>query len=154
MSAISVVAMPVIDLQLRRHRLGDDVAEVRSDEDAEQQVAGQAGKTEAAEQIAGDPGAEQREAERERSACRCGGSGRDRVLEPRPQRRPSTPARRHESQPHHTIAVRDHHVPWSTELGDDFAANRPHHDNVQEDHRIGPDSSNNVERECDAKDSR
>ena len=36
MSAISVVATPVMNWSWRGHRFGDDVAEVRADEDAEQ----------------------------------------------------------------------------------------------------------------------
>ena len=67
-SAISVVAMPVITWSWPAIELGDDVAEVRPDEHAEQQIAGQPRQLEPAQDIAGDPGAKQREAERERGA--------------------------------------------------------------------------------------
>ena len=57
-------------LELAGHRLGDDVADVRTDDDAEQQVAGQPREVEAAEDVAGDPRADEREAKRERGAGR------------------------------------------------------------------------------------
>ena len=70
MSAISVVAMPVITWSCRGHRLGDDVARYGPIEQAEQQVAGQPRQVEPAQDVAGDPRAEQREAERQRRAGR------------------------------------------------------------------------------------
>ena len=63
------------DLELARHRLGDDVAEIGAGQHAEQQVAGEPRQVEAAEDVAGDPSAEQREAKRQRGA---GGSDVDR----------------------------------------------------------------------------
>jgi hypothetical protein len=60
------------DLQLSRHRRGNEVAEVRAGEHAEQQVAGDARQLEAAQQVARDPGAEQGEAKGEGRACRSG----------------------------------------------------------------------------------
>ena len=67
-NAISVVAMPVTTCSCAAI---DSVMTLPSwaDEHAEQEVAGQARQPETAQHIAGDPGADQREAERESSAC-------------------------------------------------------------------------------------
>ena len=58
------------ELKLPRHRFGDDVAEIRSDQQPEQQIAGQARQPEPPQKFSGDQRDDQREAERERRAAR------------------------------------------------------------------------------------
>ena len=53
------------DLQVARHRLADDVADVRPAQQAEHQVAGDARQTEEFEEPADDGGGEERDAERQ-----------------------------------------------------------------------------------------
>jgi hypothetical protein len=52
-------------LQVARHRLADDVADVRPAQQAEHQVAGDARQTEEFEEPADDGGGEERHAERQ-----------------------------------------------------------------------------------------
>ena len=78
MNAISVVASPVTACSCPAIRSGDQVAEVRSAEQAEEQVARQARKTETPEQLAGDEREDQRQSERQAGRARIDGvSGAD-----------------------------------------------------------------------------
>ena len=74
----------VDDLKLARHRLGDDVAEIRTNQQAEQQIAGQPRQPEAAQELADDHCDDEREAERERRRRRRGAARAD---APHPQHR-------------------------------------------------------------------
>ena len=58
------------ELKLSRHPLGDHVAEIGSDEQSEQQIAGQARQPESPKKLSRHERDDQREAERERRAAR------------------------------------------------------------------------------------
>ena len=83
---------PGDDLQLARHRLGDQVAEIRTDDDAEQQVAGQARQVEPAQRSpATDAPSSAKPSASARDRCRRH-RGTSRTRGPRPSLRPPVPA--------------------------------------------------------------
>jgi len=57
---------PVDRVQLARHPAGDDVPDVRADQDAKQQVTGEPRETEMAEELSGDQRQDQRQAQGKR----------------------------------------------------------------------------------------
>ena len=101
------------DLHLSRHRLGDHVAEVRPDEDAEKEIPGQARQLQAAQHVASHPCAEQREADRQRDACGSGRRCRPEAAGP-DHRRDDERDRRDSPHARRSRARRSAHSSWDT----------------------------------------